>query len=173
MRSFEELQPSPLLIGNATIGQFNLEIGRQVPGAKEHGHFPERDALVVQFEQTIDDEACLLALVAHGHQPWGFAAGALGPELLGVSLATARDERVGGVEYRGHRPVVSLQRHDVRAGKLMRKVENVSNGRAAKRVDALGIIANHRDASVRAERAQDARLERVRILVLVHQHMVV
>ena len=55
----------------------------------------------------------------------------------------------------------------------MREIENIANGGAAKRVDALRVITDHGDLAVGAQCAKNARLQRVGILILIHQHVIV
>ena len=59
-------------------------------------------------------------------------------------------------------------------GNCARELENVPEARAAERVDALRVVAHDRDVPVAAAHpAQDARLEQVRVLVLVDENVVV
>ena len=39
VRRFQELEAAPLFIRDPPVGQLDLEIGRQIAGAKKHGHF--------------------------------------------------------------------------------------------------------------------------------------
>ena len=150
MRSFEKFETAPLLVWNASVGELDLEIGGEIPGAKEHGDLAQRNSFLVQLQQTVDDKLRLLVFIAHRHKPWRLAPGALGPQLLRVSLETARNERVCGLENRFDRTIVALQRHNPRSRKLRREVEDVAYRRATKRVDALRIVAHNRDAAVGA-----------------------
>ena len=70
--------------------------------------------------------------------------------------------------------VVLGERDERRAGERLRKVEDVPEVRAAEGVDALRVVADHGELAMRrAHSAEDARLQQVGVLVLVHQHVVV
>ena len=143
------LRPPHFSNGILPIGELDLEIGRHVAGAEEHGDLAQRRAFLVQLEDAIDDELRLLLLVARGHEPRRLAARALGPEILRESLGGARDQRVRDVEDRLRRAIVLLERHDRRAGELLREIEDVAEVRAAERVDALRVVADDGDVLVR------------------------
>src|SRR5205085_865938 len=117
---------------NLSIRQLDLETGRHVAGADEHGHLTQRNAFFVQLENAVDDEARLLLLVARRDEPWLLAARALGPQVLRVAFQRPRDERVGDVENRLRRPIVLLERNEAGPLKLARKVEDVAKAGAAK-----------------------------------------
>ena len=53
--------------------ELDLEVGRHVAGAHEHGDLGERHAFFVQLENAVDDEARLLLLVARRDEPRRFA----------------------------------------------------------------------------------------------------
>ena len=57
---------------------------------------------------------------------------------------------------------------------MAREIEDVALRGAAERVDALRIVSHDRDVPMRSAHAsQDATLQLIRILVFIHQHMVV
>jgi hypothetical protein len=57
---------------------------------------------------------------------------------------------------------------------LSRKVQDVPDARAAKRVDALRIVADDREIPMRrAHAAKDSRLQDVRVLVLIDEEVIV
>ena len=72
------------------------------------------------------------------------------------------------------RAVVALQpEHGRGRREQAREVQDVAHGGAAEGVDRLRVVPDHRDAApVRLEALQDRGLERVRVLVLVDQHVV-
>ena len=71
------------------------------------------------------------------------------------------------------RPVVARERDGARRRREQRRVvEDVAHGRAAEGVDRLRVVADGREAAaVRLQREQDGRLQAVRVLVLVDQHV--
>ena len=156
VRGFEEFESAPFFVGNASVGEFDFEVGTQEAGAEEHRHFAQRRALLVQLQHAVHHERCLRRFVAHGHQPRRLAAITLGPQTLRVALVAPRDDGVGGFENGRRRAVVLLERDDARTGKLVRKIEDIANGRAAERINALRVVTHHRDFAVRAQPAQNA-----------------
>ncbi len=126
------------------------------------------------LENAIHDPARLLVLIARGHERRPLTCRAPRPQVLGVPFRRAGDERVGDVEDGLRGAVVLLERHDRGAGELGRKVEDVANRGAAERVDALRVVADDGDVPVSAGHPlEDARLEEVRVLILVHEHVIV
>ena len=175
VRGLEELEAAPLLERDLAVRELDLEVGRHVGGAHEHRHLAQRHALLVQLEHAIDDEARLLLLVARRDEPGRLRRRcARVQRFFGEALERARDERVRRVEDRLRRAVVLLERDDLRSRELLREVENVAEAGAAERIDALRVVADDGDVAVRAAHpAEDARLEKVRVLVLVDENVVV
>ena len=57
-------------------------------------------------------------------------------------------------------------------GNCCREIKDVADRRAPKGINALGIVADHRDAgAVRAEELDDLGLQRIGVLILVHEHV--
>jgi hypothetical protein len=83
------------------------------------------------------------------------------------------DHRVRGIEQRQRRTIVLLQRDAPRRRiEQRRKIEDVAHRGAPEAVDRLRIVADHRQsATVRLDCQQDARLQRVGVLVFIDQHM--
>jgi hypothetical protein len=72
------------------------------------------------------------------------------------------------------RAVVLLELHDPRAREQLREVHDVPERRAPERVDALAVVPDRHHVVVRARQAaDDLRLQRVRVLVLVDHHVAV
>ena len=72
------------------------------------------------------------------------------------------------------RAVIAVESDDFRRrGELGRKVQDVPNGRRAKRIDRLSVITDDgHSPSARLEREDDRRLELVRVLILVDENMI-
>ena len=92
-----------------------------------------------------------------------------------VNRSAAREMSVlVTLEDRLRRAVVLLERDDRRAGELLREVEDVPEVRAAEGVDALRVVSDDRDVAVRlAHSAKNPRLQHVRVLIFVHEDVVV
>ena len=72
-----------------------------------------------------------------------------------------------------HRAIVLLELDDVRRRREARgKIQDVVDSRRAEGVDRLRVVADDADArAIRLHRVHDLRLQRVRILILVDQHV--
>lgn len=70
--------------------------------------------------------------------------------------------------------IVPVQRHYMGRGiEGRRKIKNIAYGRGPKGIDRLRVVAHHRQpASVGLHAQQDVRLQPVRVLILVDQHMI-
>jgi hypothetical protein len=69
--------------------------------------------------------------------------------------------------------VVVGQAHDGGARVAALEVEDVARRRSAEAVDRLGVVADHGETgSTRPQGVEDVGLQRVRVLVLVDQHVV-
>ena len=120
------------------------------------------------------DIARLLGFVAHAHELRPLGRGAVRPQVLGEALLGEIDDGIGRREDRLGRAVVALERDDLGGRtEVTGEIENVAHGRGAKRVDRLGVVADHGEApAVRLERQQDRGLQRVGVLILVDQHVI-
>ena len=100
------------------------------------------------------------------------ACAQLAPQPLVVPLLIAGDHRVRHVEDRRHGAVVLLERDDLRRRKSVAEREDVVGDRAAEGVDRLVIVPDGHDIVWRTdELAKESELDRVRVLVLVDQHV--
>src|SRR6266542_2176570 len=174
MRRLEELDPAPFLEWDFAVRELDLEIGGHVTGAEEHGDLVQRRSFLVQLEDPVDDESRLLLLVASDDEPRLLAAGALGSEILRESFRRARYERIGNIENRFRRAVILLERDCGRLLELSRKGEDVAKVRAAKRVNALRVVADDGDVRVADAHATEySRVESIRVLILVDEDVIV
>jgi hypothetical protein len=96
------------------------------------------------------------------------------PEVLGETLGRQIDDAVGGRENRLRRTIISIEGDDLgRRAELTRKIEDVANGRGAKRIDRLRVIPDDgKAAPIGLQRQQDRRLQPVGVLIFVDQDMV-
>jgi len=174
VRRLEKPQPAVLHEGNAAPHELDLERRAVARAAKQHGLRFERDAALGVREHGLGNAPRLIGIVANGDEPRSPAARTLAPQRLAESLGRERDDRVGRVEDAPCRAVIALERDDAGGRIEVRgKVEDVAHGGGAKRVDRLRVVADHGHAIARRlEAEEDARLERVGVLVFVDEHVV-
>ena len=173
MRRFEELQPAELHERDVAASQFDLQPDAVLRGAEQHRLRLEPEPVLASRQHLFDDIARLIGVVAHRHQRRLLGGGALAPQVLRETLSRQTDDAVGRGEDSLRRAVVALQRHPPRRRvELRREVEDVAHRRAAETVDRLRVVADDGEAtSVGLHRQQQARLQAVGVLVLVHQHV--
>jgi hypothetical protein len=99
---------------------------------------------------------------------------ALGPQVLGKTLAGEIDDAIGGGEDRIGRAVVAVERDDIgRRVERVRKIEDVADRRGAEGIDRLGVVPDHGQADAAGfHRHQDRRLQAVGVLVFVDEDVV-
>ena len=79
---------------------------------------------------------------------------------------------VGHVENRRIGPVITLQLQNAATGPTVRELHDILKLRAAPRVNALEIIPHHHDVAVSGgDQIRKLGLQRVRILIFIHQNM--
>ena len=94
---------------------------------EQNGLFLEESAGLAVFEDALNDETCLVSLVADRDELRLRCGGAFGPEVLGETLLGETDDAVGGGENRLRRSIVPVERDDVRRRReLVGKVEDVA-----------------------------------------------
>ena len=89
----------------------------------------------------------------------------------GASEITAFDKP----KDRRGRSVIAFELDDGRAGEPVRELQDVAHRRGAEPVDRLRVVADDRQVAVgpeRSHRREDVGLDRVRVLVLVHEDVV-
>ena len=102
---------------------------------------------------------------------------AVGEQRLAEPALVVRDEVSGGGEDMPRRAIIALQPHDLRAGKILLEAQDVIDLRAAPAVDRLVVVADAADVALRTigaclrEQPQPQILDRVRVLVLVDEHI--
>ncbi len=172
VRLFEEAHAAGDLEGDARPREFHLQVHGMVMGAVEHGDVPVGAALLEQAADRADDEFGLLARI-DGRDEHGF--GRIRPDraqLLAVAPARVPlEDAVGEAQDLRGAAVVRLDLEDGGARMPVGEVHDVVELGAPPGVDALRIVADGHDPVVDADPIDDARLEAVRVLVLVHQDM--
>ena len=174
MPLLEEARSRADLVRDAAPGQLDLQLERLVVRAVEHRDVRQLLALVVPLEDPLADEARLVGDVGErdhgGHRP-GVARGA---QLLRKLPLVLRDGRVGEREDLRRGPIVAREPVRLRVRVALREAEDVLEGRAAERVDRLGVVADHGDVALRLRHpVDDLALQLVRVLVLVDEDVVV
>ena len=87
-------------------------------------------------------------------------------------MGAVAHDGVRHVEDRRDAPVVALELQHLAVRPATGKLADVLELRAAPRVDALEVVAHHHDVAVlRGEEVRERGLEAVRVLVLVHEHV--
>ena len=171
----EEAGAGADLVRDAATRQLDLELERLIVGAVEHGQVLELLPLVVPLQQPLRDEARLLGDV--GQAPRRRAAAPLratraAPWETGARCGRSTHWRELRISRR--RAVVARQAERLRLRIALRKPEDVLERRAAEGVDRLRVVADDRHVALDPGHAvDDVALQRVGVLVLVHQDVVV
>ena len=174
MGRLEEPQAAVLAEGDPAAAELDLELRAVVRRAEEHGLAPEVHSLLAPLEHALDDELASARsssrqVTSSGRSPPGRAD----QRFLGVPLARLGDDPVRRLEQRRRAAEVLREDDRPRAGIAQREVEDVAHRRGAERVDGLRVVAHDRQpAAARAQALEQIGLERVGVLVLVHQHRV-
>ena len=142
--------------------------------AKQHRLALQRDAGFAQLQGPVGNPGGLLALARDPDDRRRLDHRRVAPEVLGVALGGQGDDRVRGREQRRRRAVVALEGDDFgRRREMAGEVEDVAHLGGAKRVDRLGVVADHgQAAAVGLEGEQDAGLQAIGVLVFVDQDVV-
>ena len=159
---------------HAVARQRELYVDRGVVRAVEDGDVAVRyAALLVQGGDEAIDDLGLRPSVEHVVQArLRRVAGAERAQGLLELVPHVLHHAVRHVEYRGHGAVVALELYDAASAPALGEAHNVLELRAAPRVDALEVVADDHDVSVPGgEDVGELGLERVRVLVLVHEHV--
>ena len=137
--------------------------------AVEHGRARIVLALHLQRANLLADPGRLLALVARAVEPDHLARALLGPQRLVLAVLVERDHLIGRVQDVGRGAVVLLELDDLRIRKVLFKVQNVADIRAAPAVDRLIVVADDAEvAALLCQQAHEHILRVVGILILVH-----
>ena len=129
------------------------------------------------LEDRLADGVGLLGLVEAGPQRGhAVASSRVDHSVFSWRCGLSGDHRVRRVEDRRGRAVVLLEPHDRGAGEPFGELEDVAHGRRAEPVDRLRVVADDGEVARRAVGRrmplEDVGLQRVRVLVLVDEHVV-
>ena len=168
MGGFHELKTTAFDERNFVPRQFDFQIEGMEARAKQHGDVPQRHALLAQFENFLTDKL-RLHLLAAGLDELGTRARAFaGEQALVVAFFGALNDLVGQIQNRLGAAVVFFELDDTRAGEVFGKIHDVAKIGAAERINALRVVADHRDVVVRrGEQPDDFRLQVIGVLIFV------
>ena len=168
-----ELQAAVLDERDVAPAELQFESEAMVRRTEEHRLPAQRESRLPVVEDGLHQETRLTVFVFAQHELSRLTLRAVGPEVLLVPLSRLGDDAVGDLEQRGGAAVVAFQGDDGGVGELRGKVEDVPHRGRAERVDGLGVVAHHGDTvAVGPEQADDLGLQRVGVLVFVHQHAI-
>jgi hypothetical protein len=141
-------------------------------GAIEQRDIHERNALVAQRLDLVDDECGLIRVGRGLVQAQGLTRALRGPEVLAKAHPVLPDQGVGGVENVAHRAIVLLELDHLAHREVAFEVLHVRRTSAAKGIDRLVVVA-YREHRVDASRKQPQPLvlKPVRVLELVDQNV--
>lgn len=126
--------------------------------------FPTR----FQITDLLANPGRFFAFVARAIQPNQFSRPLLRPKRLILSVGIKRDDLVRRIQNVSRRAVVLLQLDNPCIRKILFKIENVANVRAAPAVNRLVVIADNTQISaLRSQQTHKHILRIVRILILI------
>ena len=170
----QEFEAAELHEGNIAAGQFHFEGPTVMRGPEQDRLLLQRRTALAVLQDAFDDVAGLVGLVADADQMRAFGRIPVRPKILGEALGRQIDDAVGGREDRLRRTIIAIERDDLGGRtELTGEVEDVTDGRGAKRIDRLRVIPDDGEAaSIGFQRQQDRRLEAVGVLIFVDEDMV-
>ena len=139
--------------------------------AIQHRDIVQAHAFIAQLQRALRDERRLLpGILARDER--GFHTGlARGREFLGKLIHICGDGGIGDIQDFRRAAVIRFNLEHVRARIALGKFQDVREVRAAPRVDALRVVADHRDVvMLRGQQINQIALELVRVLIFVHEN---
>src|SRR5882672_2674699 len=139
----------------------------------EDGDVAELCSLVARAPDRVRYERGLVALVARRDDVDRHAVAVRRPELLGLTLGRSRDHAERGGDDALARAVVLLELDDGRVRVVALEAADVAHVGAPPAVNALVVVADDAKVPVTLyESAQEAVLDRVRVLEFVDEHVI-
>ncbi len=171
---FQEFAAAVFGVGEAAAHQFHFQVEGMARSPEEHGDVPKGQALGHKFLDAGGHGGGFVGQVPHGLEFRGRAGPAHGHQGLVVAFPGPGDEVIG----QGHdglpAAVVFFQLHDPGPGEDLGEVHDVSEAGPPEGVDGLGLVAHGGDPLVvPAQKVGQAGLDRVGVLVFVHQDVIV
>ncbi len=120
-----------------------------------------------------DHRSGFFGLVFQLQNPRAGPGGPSGLKLFFVTISIESDQRIGHPQNFGAAAVVFFQVDDLRIGPVQFETQNMFHFRAPPAVNRLIVVAHHTQIAMTARQGfHHAILAGVRILVLVHQHVI-
>ena len=167
--ALEKAQAAIDAIGNAGLEQIGFDDPRLRIAAIKHRNFAARFAGADQALDFFDDPLRFLA-VGHGFiHTHRLAMAAVGAQILAQALGVARDQLVGGIENVAVAAVILFELDQMLDLKLALEGGHVAHIGAAKRVDALVVVADREHRRLFAEQLEPAVLQGVGVLEFIDQ----
>src|SRR4029077_3777136 len=127
VRSIEELQPAEFHEGDIATRQLDLERTAVMRRPEENGLLFQARANLSVLQDTLDDIAGLIRLIANADRFGRLHRLAVGTKILGKAFRGKTDHAVGRGEEWLRRPVVAVERDDLRRRReLNGEVEDVA-----------------------------------------------
>ena len=161
-------------VGKPPRTQRLLELPRLVPRPKEDGELLQRPPLRRLLRPNpVGNPLRLFVIARQRHMLHQRPVAMRAPEVLHLPLRVPPDHLVGHPQDVAHRPVVLLQRDDLGRRVDLLEEQNRVRRRAAEAVNRLVVVTHHHQVELRRRHQlrQEGQLNRVGVLVLVHQNI--
>ena len=129
-------------------------------------------ALRHQLPNLLTNPCRFLPLIACPIQADALTRTLLRPKCFILSVCVERNHLIGGIQNIRGRTVVLFQLDDLRIRKILFKIEDIADIRAAPAIDGLIVIADHaKVAALRSQQPNKHILRVVRILIFVYMNI--
>src|SRR6185369_504177 len=127
MCGVEKFQPAEFHERDIAAGEFDFKRTAVAGSTEQNGLlFQERTGFAM-LQDALDDETCLVSLVADGDELRLRCRGTLGPEVLGEAFPGKPDDAICRGQNCLRRAIVAVERNDMRGWReLIGKVEDVA-----------------------------------------------
>ena len=113
MGAVEEFEAAEFDERDVAAGQFDLKRAAVMGGAEQDGLLLQRRAALAVLQNSFDDVARLVGLVADADEAGAIGRLTLGPEVLGEAFRGKIDDAIGGGEDRLGRAIIAIERDDL------------------------------------------------------------
>jgi hypothetical protein len=171
--AFVEANATDDHVGDVVLEELLLDRTRLRIGSIEHRALPIRVPRITHgIEQAPHHELRLVPVVARCVDDDLIALAAIGDHALGGPIAVVLHDRSGARQDPLRRSVVAFELHHLRSGKVTLEVEDVADVGSAPCVNRLVWVSHHTEVAVpRGQLIDQPVLHAVRVLVLVHEHV--
>ena len=172
VRGIEVAEPSVLDERDPAAGELELQQGRVVSGAEQDRLGAQLDRLLARGQHPLAHLPRLCAFVVGEHELGPDRSLAVAPQPPRKPALVLGRDGVGDVEDLLRGAVVALEQHRAGVREHVGEAEDVTGARRAEAVDRLEVVADHAEApSPAMQLPDDVHLQRVDVLVLVHEHV--